>query len=165
MSEREPTTHADPPPTNPETPALTRRERTAAREDEMRAALTPLAPGERPVTLLISIVVALVLAALVLAGFITGTKLGGEQTNIVAFVLLEVILLAAALGLWQARYWAVLGFQALLAFQIIVAALSLAVASNLLAVALCLAIILFGGWLFWKLVRVMSRIQVPQRTQ
>ena len=121
-------------------------------------------PGERPATLVVSTVVALILAGLALAGFLTGTRLGGEKADVGAFVLLEVILLVAAFGLWQARYWAVLGFQALLAFQVIIAALSLAVASNLLAVLLCLGIIVGGGWLFWKLVRVMGRIQMPRRT-
>jgi hypothetical protein len=68
-----------------------------------------------------------------------------------------------AWGMWNLRYWAVLGFQALLAVTIIIAALSLAVASNLLAVLLCLVIIVPGSWLFWKLVRVLARLQMPQR--
>jgi hypothetical protein len=72
-------------------------------------------------------------------------------------------MLVDAWGMWNLRYWAVLGFQALLAVTIIIAALSLAVASNLLAVLLCLAIIVPGSWLFWKLVRVLARLQMPQR--
>ena len=153
-----------PPADRPAGPPASRRERTAQREAEARAALRPLAPGERPATLVVATVVALVLAGLVLAGFLTGTHLGGKKAGVGAFLMFEAILLAAAFGLWHARYWAVLGFQALLAFQVIIAALSLAVASNLLAVGLCLAIILGGGWLFWKLVRIMGRIQMPQRT-
>jgi hypothetical protein len=39
------------------------------------------------------------------------------------------------------------------------------VASNLAAVGLCLAILALGGWLFWKLIRVMSRLQAPQRSR
>ena len=38
-------------------------------------------------------------------------------------------------GMWNQRYWAVLGFQSLLAITIVVAALSLLVASNVAAVA------------------------------
>jgi peptidoglycan/LPS O-acetylase OafA/YrhL len=57
----------------------------------------------------------------------------------------------------------VLGFEALLAYQVIVAALSLAVASNWWAVALCVVVIVLGGWLFWKLIRAMARIQMPER--
>jgi hypothetical protein len=57
----------------------------------------------------------------------------------------------------------VLGFEALLGITVAIAALSLLVASNLAAVALCVVIIGLGGWLFWKLVRVMARLQAPER--
>jgi hypothetical protein len=65
--------------------------------------------------------------------------------------------------MWHSRYWAVLGFQALLGLAILVFALLLAVASNVLAVVLCLAVIGPGGFLFWKLIRAMARIQMPTR--
>jgi hypothetical protein len=65
--------------------------------------------------------------------------------------------------MWHRRYWAVLGFEALLGITVAIAALSLLVASNLAAVALCVVIIGLGGWLFWKLVRVMARLQAPER--
>ena len=68
---------------------------------------------------------------------------------------------AATAVLWQVRYGAVLGFQAVLAGTIIVSALSVLVAGNVLAVGLCAAVILLGGWLFWKLVRVLARMQAP----
>ena len=61
------------------------------------------------------------------------------------------------------RYWAVLGFEALLAFQILVTSLALVVASTILAAVVCLVSIVLAGWLFWKLVRVMGRIQASQR--
>jgi len=71
-------------------------------------------------------------------------------------------MVAAAVGMWRARYWAVLGFEALLGVSILIAALSLTVASN------------WQAWpvpghnrdlrpLFYKLVRAMARIQMPQR--
>jgi len=72
------------------------------------------------------------------------------------------IMLVAGWGLWTQRYWAVLGFQALLAITVVVAALSLLVASNIPAVILCLAILAAGGWLFLKLVRVLGRMKVPR---
>ncbi len=68
-----------------------------------------------------------------------------------------------ALGMYRRRYWAVLGFEALLAFQIIVTSLALVVASTMLAAGLCVLSIVLGGWLFWKLVRVMGRIQAGER--
>jgi hypothetical protein len=57
----------------------------------------------------------------------------------------------------------VLGFEALLAFQIIVTSLALVVASTIIAAVICLLSVGLGGWLFWKLVRVMGRIQAGER--
>jgi hypothetical protein len=65
--------------------------------------------------------------------------------------------------MWQRRYVAVLGFQALLGIGVAYAGLSLLVATNVTAIVLCLVIIVGGGFLFWKLVRVMARIQVASR--
>jgi hypothetical protein len=136
--------------------------RSEQRDADIRARLVPLAEGERPAAVTVAAVVAVALAVLVVVGYATGAHLGGHAT-LPRTIVLVAICLAAAGGMWRARYWAVLGFQALLAFQIIVAALSLLVASNLLAAALCLAVIGLGGWLFWKLIRAMARIQMPER--
>jgi hypothetical protein len=57
----------------------------------------------------------------------------------------------------------VLGFEALLAFQILVASLALVLAATWLAAGGCLLAVGLGGWLFWKLVRVMGRIQATER--
>ena len=46
-------------------------------------------------------------------------------------VLLAAVLVTLAVGMARRRYWAVLGFEALLAFQILVTALALTVASTL----------------------------------
>jgi hypothetical protein len=73
------------------------------------------------------------------------------------------LLAAAAVGMWRCKYWAVLGFEALLGIAIVFAALSLMVASNLGAVLLCLAIIAAASPLFWFLIRAMARIQLPVR--
>jgi hypothetical protein len=140
------------------------RERRSSEERnaEIRAQLAPLAPGERPGAVTAGAIVAVALAVLVLVGYLSGARLGGEGTLAGALVLAG-ILLAAGWGMWNVRYWAVLGFEALLAFQVLVAALSLLVASNVWAAVVCLAVIFFGGWLFWKLIRAMARIQMPER--
>lgn len=136
--------------------------RSELRNAELRERLQPLAPGERPTAVTVGAIVAAVLAATVVIGYASGARVGEEGTLASALVL-AAILLAAAIGMWRVRYWAVLGFEALLAFQVIIAALSLLVASNVWAAAVCLTIIGLGGWLFWKLVRAMARIQMPQR--
>ena len=76
---------------------------------------------------------------------------------------IAAVLVALAVGHVRRRYWAVLGFEALLAFQIIVTSLALVVAETLLAAAVCVVSIALGGWLFWKLVRVMGRIQAGRK--
>jgi hypothetical protein len=65
--------------------------------------------------------------------------------------------------MWKAKYWAVLGFQALLGITLVLCSLSLIRASNLLGFLIPTVIIVFGGWLFWKLIRAMARIQMPER--
>ena len=72
-------------------------------------------------------------------------------------------MVVAAVGLWRRQYWAVLGFEVILGITIAIAAVSLLVASNVLAVVVCVTVVALGGWLFWKLVRVMGRLQVPAR--
>jgi hypothetical protein len=70
-------------------------------------------------------------------------------------------MLVCAVGMWQLRYWAVLGFQAILAFVILYFALLLTRASNVLAVVAAVVVVGGGGYLFYKLVRVLSRLQMP----
>jgi hypothetical protein len=139
-----------------------RRRSSEERNAEVRAQLRPLAEGERPGAVTVSVVVAVVLAVVVVVGYARGARIGGEG-SLAGAVLLAGILLVAAWGMWNVRYWAVLGFQALLAFHVIIASLALMVASNAWAAVLCLAVIGFGGFLFWKLVRAMARIQMPER--
>ena len=56
----------------------------------------------------------------------------------------------------------ILLFQALLALTIIAFALALALASNLLGALLAVVVIALCAPVFWLLVRVMARLQVPQ---
>jgi hypothetical protein len=138
------------------------RRSSEERNATIRAQLHPLAAGERPGAVTAGAIVATALAALVLVGYLAGARVGGRGTLPGALLLCAVLLLAAW-GMWRVRYWAVLGFEALLAFQVLIAALSLLVASNVWAAVLCVAVIGLGGWLFWKLIRAMARIQMPER--
>jgi hypothetical protein len=139
--------------------------RAEARNAEVRAQLEPLGPGERPLPLTIASILAAALAVGNLVAWAAGLDVQGKQPGAFGVVFFAVLMVAAAVGMWQRRYWAVLGFEALLAITLVVAVLSLLVASNIAAVVLCVAILVLGGWLFWKLVRVMGRIQAPQRVR
>jgi hypothetical protein len=72
-------------------------------------------------------------------------------------------MLICAWGMWHLRYWAVLGFQAILVFVILIFSLLLLRASNLVGVLAGVLIVGGGGYLFYKLVRVLSRLQMPER--
>jgi hypothetical protein len=130
-----------------------------SRDELIRATLEPLREGERPPALLVAIAVCTLLAIAVIVGAATIHDLGRRGGVGVGGVFLTIVLLLLAQGMYRRRYWAVLSFEALLAFQILVTSLALVVASTLLAAAICLLSIGLGGWLFWKLVRVMGRMQ------
>jgi hypothetical protein len=135
-----------------------------ARDDLARAALAPLAPGERPAALLVSVAVAIVLALAVIAGVLTSHDLSKQGGSVPGGIFLAAVLLLLALNMLRMRYWAVLGFEGLLAFQVLIASLALILARTLLAAGACLVAIAIGGVLFWKLVRVMGRIQATELT-
>jgi hypothetical protein len=141
-------------------PERSRRARGEERTQLARDALRPLGPRERPAALRVAIAVCVALAIAVIAGAATVHDLSRHGGSLPGAALLAVVLALLAQGMYRRRYWAVLSFEALLAFQIIVTSLALVVASTLAAAAICLVSICLGGWLFWKLVRVMGRIQV-----
>lgn len=140
----------------------TRAARSEARDAEARAQLEPLAPGDRPPAVTVATLVALGLALANLVLFATGYRVKGAGSQLSGLVVFEVLLLAAAAGLWKVRYWAVLAFEALLGLIVVYTSLSLVVASNLAAVALCLGIAIPAGLLFYKLIRAMARIQMRE---
>jgi hypothetical protein len=137
--------------------------RGAERDAAIRATLTPLAPGEHPPALKVAIAVALALALANLVAFAGGADVPGSGSRAGGLLFVAVMLLAAW-GMWRRRYWAVLGFATLMALIAVVFTLLLLVASNVLAVVLCVAFAVSAGWLFWKLIRVMARLQAPARS-
>jgi thiamine-phosphate diphosphorylase len=133
------------------------------RDQQARAALIALAEGERPPALKLAVGLAAVTAVGVILGAVSIHDLRAHGGSIPGAVFLAAVLGGLALGMYRRRYWAVLGFQALLAFQVLVTSLALVVASTIQAAGLCLISVALGSWLFWKLVRVMGRIQAGSR--
>src|SRR5579871_4019226 len=132
----------------------------AVRDEAARAALAPLAPGERPRPLLAAIAAASLLGLGNAIAFAAGATIGGKHPGpgVLAFTGLMALL---AGGMWWRRYVAVLAFEALLVAIALVFTLLLVKAANVEAVLLCIAVIGAAGWLFWKLVRVMGRMATP----
>ncbi|HUB76981.1 MAG TPA: hypothetical protein VL977_07980 [Solirubrobacteraceae bacterium] len=142
---------------------ISRRERNRLRDEQARAALAPLAPGERPAGLLAAIAVAGCLSLGELVAWLAGATIGGKHPGleVLAFPLLTGVL---AVGMALARYWAVLLFEALLTLIILVFSLFLVEARDLAGVGLCVGVLVPCGWIFWKLIRVMGRIAVTNRS-
>lgn len=149
-------------------PAVKYAERQAkaeARNAAVRAKLKPLDPDEHPRALKFAIGTCVVLAISNGVSAALGRGVAGDDPTSADYVqlgLYTAVLLMAAWGMFKHRYWAVLGFQALLALTVLIAGLSVVVASNVLALVLCLFIIAYGGWLFWSMIRVMARVQMPE---
>ena len=130
------------------------------RNEALRARLEPFGPGERPLALRLSALLAALIAVGNLVALAAGATVNGSRPVAGALVL-AVLMAAFAVGLWQRRYLAVLAWEALLGVTMVYAALSLMLASNLAAVLVCVALLAVCGPLFWLLVRVMGRLQVP----
>ena len=136
--------------------------RSEERNQRVREELEPLAPGERPGAVTVAAVVAFVLAILNGVATALGETISDGATT--SSVIFSIVLLVAAIGMWRARYWAVLGFQALLGLQIITFTFAAMFGASSIVAGLALATgAVLGGWLFWKLVRALARLQMPER--
>jgi thiamine-phosphate pyrophosphorylase len=134
------------------------RKSSEERNAEIQSTLEPIAPGDRPPALLVAIVTAVLLGSVNLVLAATGHSGRGGAGTLVVYC---ALMFAAAYGMWTKRYLAVLLFQILLAVLVVFFFLFLLRASDAGDVALSLAVIVPAGWLFWKLVRVLARLQVP----
>jgi hypothetical protein len=149
-------------PATPEDPMARRYARGRAKDEEARAALKPLKEGERPTAVTVGAIVA-ALAALANIVALVLRYDPDEINKSFSTALGAGLLIVIAVGMWRARYWAVLGLQALLAITIMGGALALPLASNLWGGMLAFLIVACSGTLFWFLVKAMARIQMPKR--
>jgi hypothetical protein len=140
-------------------PQLTRSQR---REAQLRAGLIPLGPGEHPGVIVAATIIAALVGVGQLIAFLAGLKIHGKTPAAGGTLLFCALLIACAVGMWRLWYGAVLGFMALLAIVATLFSLYLIEASNLLGLFVALAVIGGSGYLFFKLVRVLSRIQMPR---
>jgi hypothetical protein len=138
--------------------------RSRAKSEEVRAALKPLARGERPTAVTVGAIVLFVVVVVNVGLFVAGVKIGSQRPNVFGVALYSGVLLLTGWGMWRARYWAVLGMQTLLAITLILACLALVLGTpDALATIALLAIIAAAGTLFWFLIKAMARIQMPER--
>jgi len=144
-----------------------RRAEVAARYEERnrvaREALEPLAPAERPVVITIGAVISGALAVSGLVAYALGATVYGSRLILLQVIITGVLMGTMAIGMWRVRYWAVLGFQAVLALLLLTSALRLVVAQDLVQVFGNIAVLAITGSLFYFMVKAMARIQMPTR--
>ena len=106
-----------------------RRAEVAARYEERnqaaREALEPLTPTERPVVVTVGAVISGLVALSVLVAYAAGATVNGDRPHLLQVIIPALLMGAMAIGMWRVRYWAVLGFQAVLALLLLGASLGL----------------------------------------
>lgn len=151
----------------------TRAARTEAKNQAARAALEPLEPDERPTIVTVAAAISGVLLLGTLITYLAGVEVGtfdqfGTQTgeakpNFIYTAASSVVLGLMTYGLWKARYWAVLGFQTILILVIIVAVLALVQVTEVGRALALFAFLSGASFLFFRMVKAMARIQMPDR--
>jgi hypothetical protein len=169
----------------PERPSVTRAKNAAAREQlalareeqaaekppsrselknaEARAKLEPLAPGERPRAVLVGAVVTAIVGVVNLVMYVAGAKIQGQRPAPAGILAFTGLMFAMAWGLWRARYWAVLGLEALLGIVLLIFSLFALRVESAADVLISVGVLIPSGALFWFLIKAMARIQMPER--
>jgi hypothetical protein len=137
--------------------------RSRAKDDDARAALVPLAEGERPRAVTVAAAVAALFSGGNLIAYAAGLEINGERPQAVGVISYSLLMAIAAWGMWRSKYWAVLGMQAILGILIVLFSLFLFEASDVQSALICVAIIVPAGTLFFFLIKAMARIQMPER--
>jgi hypothetical protein len=134
------------------------------RNVEARAKLEPLEEGERPGAVTAGAIVSALLAIVftVSAGLaIAGVDAGGRDIKPLPIIVFGVVLWAMTVGMWRARYWAVLGFQTVLLLVMLASAFGLVVVGSVLQAVGTTLLLAGSGTLFYFMIRAMARIQMP----
>jgi hypothetical protein len=147
--------------------------RSEARNQAAREELAPLAPDERPTVVTVGAVVAALIAISAIVGYAAGvevTKVGSDgveqgerQAPLLSIVAVVGLMGTMAWGMWKARYWAVLGFQALLILVLVAASLGLIQATEWPQAVGTTLLIAGAGAMFYFMIKAMARIQMPER--
>ncbi len=135
--------------------------KTEAKNQAVRDTLVPLGPGERPPWVTYAAILGFGLGTLNIVLYLAGVRV--EGATIGGTVLVGLILVACSVGMWMAKYSAVLAFEVLLGITAAFAALSLLVASSVTGALRSVVVVAVSGTFFWKLIRAMARMQMPAR--
>jgi hypothetical protein len=137
------------------------------RNAEARAKLEPLEAGERPkavtVGALVSALIAVIFTVSAVVAIFSSAEIDGKEPSPVPLAIFAVPLWMMAWGMWNVRYWAVLGFQMLLVLFMLSGAAALIGGETVLQMLGALTLLFASGALFYFMIRAMGRIQMPSR--
>lgn len=145
----------------PDAPKL----RGEARNEQIRAQLVPMAPGERPRIVIVCAVLCVLIALGNVLLWATGREVQGQELNALGALIPAALFLSVAVGLWRTRLLAVAAMQTLLAVTALFASFALLVASDLPSALFSAAIVVVCAVLFWPLVRVNARVGLRDRVE
>jgi len=141
--------------------------RSEIKDEIARAQLEPLAEGERPLVVTIGAALSLAIALSIVIAWLAGAEVQVGNTDVEehpsAFQVFPPAILFAVMGIGmlRRRYWAVLGFQAIMAIIMIGAFIALIAATSVFAAASTLLVLAIAATLFWFTVKALARIQMP----
>jgi threonine/homoserine/homoserine lactone efflux protein len=135
------------------------------RNEEARAKLEPLEKGERPAPVTAGAIVSALLAIVFTVSAalaVAGVDAGGRHIKALPIITFGIVLWAMTIGMWRARYWAVLGFQTVLLLVMLASAFGLVVVSSVLQAVGTTLLLAGSATLFYFMIRAMARIQMPE---
>lgn len=139
--------------------------RSEERNAEARAKLEPLESGQRPGAVTVGAIVSGIFAVIITVSAvlaIAGVDAGDREIRPFPLIVFSAVLWAMAIGMWRARYWAVLGFQTLLLLVLLASAFGLVVVNSVLQAVGTTLLLAGSGVLFYFMIRAMARIQMPK---
>jgi hypothetical protein len=150
-------------PPRPQAPQPAKPSRSERKDADARAALMPLEEGERPLAVTVGAIATIAIVVANIVVYLAGVEVRGDRPAALSFFAFAAVMLTMAWGLWRARYWAVLGLQALLAILILIVSLVALKLESVIDVVICLGILVPSTTLFYFLIKAMARIQMPER--
>jgi hypothetical protein len=141
--------------------------RSELKNEEAREKLEPLAEGERPLVVTVGAVISLLIAASIVIAWIAGVEVEVGNTDVEerpnAFQVIPpaILFTVMGVGMLRARYWAVLGFQAIMAIIMIGSFIALIAATSVFQAISTALVLAAAGALFWFTVKALARIQMP----
>ncbi len=148
-------------------------QRSEARNEAAREELEPLEEDERPLVVTIGAIVSALIAVSAIVGYLAGVEVtkigsdgieqGSDEAPIASIIAVVALMGTMAWGMWKARYWAVLGYQALLVIVLVAASLGLVQATEWPQAVGTTVLIVGAGTMFYFMIKAMARIQMPER--